>query len=65
MLLMADRGFYGFHLWQQAAATGADLLWRVKTSLRPRYVENLADGSCLARIILTGDVPVSGVVSGF
>ena len=65
MLLMADRGFYGFHLWQQAAATGADLLWRVKTSLRPRYVENLADGSWLARIILTGDVPVSGVVSGF
>jgi hypothetical protein len=53
MLLMADRGFYGFHLWQQAAATGADLLWRVKTNLRPRYVETLADGSWLARIIPT------------
>ena len=30
MLLLADRGFYGFALWQQAAATGADLLWRAK-----------------------------------
>ena len=53
VLLLADRGFYGFHLWQQAAATGADLLWRVKTNLRPRYVETLSDGSWLARIIPT------------
>ncbi len=29
MLLLADRGFYGFRLWTQAAATGADLAWRV------------------------------------
>jgi hypothetical protein len=53
MLLLADRGFYGFQLWQQAAQTGADLLWRVKTNLRPRYVETLSDGSWLARIIPT------------
>ncbi|MCY7288989.1 MAG: IS4 family transposase, partial [Cryobacterium sp.] len=53
MLLLADRGFYGFHLWQQAAAIRADLLWRVKTNLRPRYVETLSDGSWLARIIPT------------
>jgi hypothetical protein len=53
VLLLADRGFYGFHLWQQAAATGADLLWRVNTNLRPRYVETLADGSWLARVIPT------------
>ena len=50
MLVLADRGFYGFRLWQQAAATGADLLWRVKTNLRPRYQETLADGSWLAQI---------------
>ena len=25
MLVLADRGFYGFRLWEQAAATGADL----------------------------------------
>jgi hypothetical protein len=37
MLVLADRGFYGFRLWAQAAATGADLLWRVKTNLRPRH----------------------------
>ena len=49
-LALADRGFYGFHLWKQAAATGADLLWRVKTSLRPRYLETLPDGSWLAEI---------------
>ena len=50
MLVLADRGFYGFRLWEQAAATGADLLWRVKTTLRPRYLETLSDGSWLARI---------------
>jgi hypothetical protein len=53
MLAVADRGFYGFRLWQQAAATGADLLWRVKTNLRPRHLETLADGSWLARIVPT------------
>lgn len=53
VLLLADRGFYDFYLWQQAAATGADLLWRVTTNLRPRYVETLSDGSWLARIIAT------------
>jgi IS4 transposase len=53
MLVLADRGFYGFRLWQQAAATGADLLWRVKTNLRPRYQETLADGSWLAQIVPT------------
>lgn len=52
-LVMADRGFYGFTLWQQAAATGADLLWRVKTNLRPRHLETLEDGSWLAQIIPT------------
>ena len=53
MLVLADRGFYGFRLCAQAAATGADLLWRVKTNLRPRYQETLADGSWLAQIIPT------------
>ena len=30
MMLLADRGFTEFALWQRAAATGADLLWRAK-----------------------------------
>ncbi len=35
MLCLADRNFFGFPLWNQAAATGADLLWRgKKNSLR-------------------------------
>ena len=50
MLVLADRGFYGFRLWAQAAATGADLLWRVKTNLKPKHLETLADGSWLAQI---------------
>ena len=53
MLLLADRDFYGFDMWTRAAASGADLLWRVKSTLSPRHLEALADGSWLARIIPT------------
>jgi hypothetical protein len=53
MLVLADRGLYGFKLWSHAAATGADLLWRVKATLRPRHLETLSDGSWLARITAT------------
>jgi hypothetical protein len=50
MLCLADRPFFGCALWQEAAATGADLLWRVKRNLRlPREVR-LADGSYLTTI---------------
>ena len=31
MLLLADRGFFSYPLWRTAIATGADLLWRVRT----------------------------------
>ena len=50
MLCIADRGFYSFEAWQQATATGADLLWRVKDNLRLDPVEVLADGSWLAEV---------------
>jgi hypothetical protein len=30
MLCLADRNFLGYALWRDAAATGADLLWRVR-----------------------------------
>ena len=53
MLLLADRGFYGFDMWTRAAATGADLLWRVKSTLSPKHLETLEDGSWLAQIIPT------------
>ncbi len=55
MVLLADRGFYGFALWEQAAATGADLLWRAKGNLKPRPIEVLADGSWLAEITPGGN----------
>jgi hypothetical protein len=38
MLVLADRGFCGFPLWQRAQATGADLLWRAKANMKPRLV---------------------------
>jgi hypothetical protein len=45
MLVIADRNFYGFDLWRQYRATGADLLWRVKSDVRLPVLRVLADGS--------------------
>ncbi len=50
VLLLADRGFTGFALWQQASATGADLLWRARNNVMPRQIEVLEDGSWLAEM---------------
>jgi hypothetical protein len=50
MLLLADRGFYGFGLWTAAAATGADLLWRVSAKLSLPVAAALPDGSWLAHV---------------
>ena len=36
MLVIADRGFYGYRLWQAAAESGADLLWRMQAALACR-----------------------------
>lgn len=53
MLCLADRQFFGFELWQQAQATGADLLWRIKINARLPREQPLADGSYLSRIYRT------------
>ena len=50
MLCLADRQFFGYALWQAAAATGADLLWRGKHNLRLPRDAVLADGSYLTTI---------------
>ncbi|HVM49933.1 MAG TPA: IS4 family transposase [Candidatus Acidoferrum sp.] len=50
MLVLADRLFYGYALWTQAAATGADLLWRVKQALPVPVEQWLPDGSYLSRL---------------
>ena len=54
MLLLADRGFFSYALWRKAAATGADLLWRVRTDRggpKPTHLQDLPDGSWLAHLI--------------
>ena len=50
MLLLADRNFYGYDLWNAAAGTGAHLLWRVKASTHLPVVAELPDGSWLTHI---------------
>lgn len=50
MLVLADRGVYSFQRWVRAAATGADLLWRVPSNLVLRPVEIMAEGSYIAEI---------------
>jgi hypothetical protein len=48
MLLLADRNFPGHELWGLAAATGADLAWRVKRNNIFLPVRRLPDGSYLS-----------------
>jgi hypothetical protein len=50
MVCLADRNFFGFELWNQARATGADLLWRIKKNLRLPCEKRLPDGSYLSRV---------------
>jgi len=50
MLCLADRQFFGHALWQAAATTGADLLWRGKLNLRLPREAALADGSYLTTV---------------
>ncbi|MDQ2945717.1 MAG: IS4 family transposase [Acidobacteriota bacterium] len=50
MLCLADRNFFGFQMWTQAVASGADLLWRVKKNMRLACEKRLPDGSYLSRI---------------
>ena len=50
MLLLADRGFYSFALWNKAKATGAQLLWRTKSNHVLPVVERLSDGSYLSTL---------------
>lgn len=50
MLGLADRLFFSFKLWNQARASGADLLWRVKKNMRLPCEKRLPDGSYLSRV---------------
>ena len=55
MLVLADRGFCGFPLWSRAQATGADLLWRAPSTMKPHVTETLTDGSHLAELRPSGN----------
>jgi len=48
MLCLADRAFVGFALWRAAAATGADLLWRLRANQVLPCQKRLPDGSYLS-----------------
>ena len=53
MLVSADRGFFSYVLWRGAIATGADLLWRIRTDRtgpQPTHLRDLDDGSWLAHL---------------
>jgi len=50
MLVIADRNFYSFDVWQEFRQTGADLLWRVNANLGLPVVRWLPDGSYLSMI---------------
>jgi Insertion element 4 transposase N-terminal/Transposase DDE domain len=50
MLCLADRGFAGYERWQEARATGAQLLWRGKSNLQLPVHQRLADGSFLSAL---------------
>jgi Insertion element 4 transposase N-terminal len=45
MLVIADRNLYSFQLWRQALGTGAELLWRVMSTVMLPVIEPLPDGS--------------------
>jgi len=50
MLCLADRLFFGYKLWKESIATGADLLWRVKKNIYLPCLKRFADGSYLSKI---------------
>lgn len=50
MLLLVDRGFPGYVLWQEAAATRAELCWRTKSNAVLPVTRSLADGSYLSAL---------------
>ena len=55
MLLLADRGFYGYELWSSACTTGAKLAWRVNSNLKLPVKQHLPDGSYLSAVFAASD----------
>jgi hypothetical protein len=53
MLCLADRNFACWELWHDAAATGAQLLWRIGASFTLPVDESLPEGTYLSRLKAT------------
>lgn len=50
-LLLADRNFLGFEMFNTCSTTGADLLWRTKTDRNLPVDKELPDGSYLSHLM--------------
>src|SRR5205823_4192 len=50
MVVLADRGFPSYELFTAAAATGAQLVWRVSAAFALPVREKLADGTYLSEL---------------
>lgn len=55
MLVLADRNFYGFKLWGIACATGAKLVWRMRSTQNLPVLQMLADGSYVSEVFDSGE----------
>lgn len=51
MLLLADRGYFGYDHWKLTRETGAELLWRVSKNIDLPVSERLPDGSFLSVLV--------------
>jgi hypothetical protein len=49
MLVLPDAGYFGYDLWNQAAETGADLLWRVRASVQLPVIKTLTTAAISPR----------------
>lgn len=50
MLVLADRNFASWRLWRAAAATGAQLCWRISASFTLPVLQVLPDGTYLSEL---------------
>ena len=60
MLCLADRNFACWELWHDAAATGAQLLWRIGASFPLPVEEILPDGTYLSRLKVPRELRKNG-----
>lgn len=50
MLVLFDRGFYGYQLWRKVVVTGADALMRLSCVVNLPVLKSLADDSYLSKV---------------